>query len=161
MAQEHLERFLGDIAPAFRAGDPDVATKEAESRNVAVLQEVYKALAGGDFEAALATLHDDVELEITGPADMPFRGRWKGRAEVGEALRRNFAMIEDQEPVIRSIEAQGDQVDVVFHEHGRVRETGAPYAVLCAQSFTIRDGKILGVEQYVEDLTPPGPILDA
>ncbi|WP_165248184.1 nuclear transport factor 2 family protein [Paludisphaera soli] len=154
MAQNHLDQFVGDIDPAFRAGKADATREEAASRNVALLREVFGAVARGDFDAAARAMHDEVELEIAGPAALPFLGRWRGRAEVAEAMRRNFGMLEDQAPEIRSIEAKEDRVDVVFHERGRFRDTGAAYAVLCAQHFTIGDGKIRRVDQFVEDLDP-------
>jgi ketosteroid isomerase-like protein len=119
-----------------------------------MLQQVYGDLARGDWDSALLAFHDEVELAIAGPADLPFLGRWSGRDEVAAAMRRNFGLLEDQVPEIRSIEAEDDRVDVVFHERGRFRETGAAYAVLCAQHFTIDDGKIRRVDQFVEDLDP-------
>ncbi len=154
MAQNHIDRFVGEIDPVFRAGKGEAASEEAAARNVAMLQEVFGAVARGDFDAAARAMHDEVELEIGGPAAVPFLGRWRGRPEVAEAMRRNFGMLEDQAPEIRSIEATGDRVDVVFHERGRFRESGAAYAVICAQHFTIGDGKIRRVEQFVEDLDP-------
>jgi len=155
MTQDNMDRFAGEVGPG-RCESPGLRAdpEGAEARNLAVLQEVYQALGRGDFEAALAPFHDDVTLEIGGTAAMPFFGRWKGLAQVAEAIRRNFGMLLDQAPEIHSIEASGDRVKVIFHERGRLRETGVPYAVLCSQDFSLADGKIRRVDQYVEDLVP-------
>ena len=151
MASTPLEQFIDSIDPAFRAGDVLVHTKAAEARNVEVLREGMRALATGDFEGAVALLfHDDIDLEITGPPAVPFLGRWRGRTEAGEAIRRNFAMLEGQEPEIRSIIAQGDTVVIVAHERGRMRETGSPYASHFVQVATFRGGKIVRFHEIVD-----------
>src|SRR4051812_11547836 len=107
MALNPLERFIDEIDLAFREGDAQVDGKLAEARNVGLLREQYLALARGDFDAAIDLFHDDVEFEISGPPAVPFLGRWRGRPAVGEAMRRNFAMVEDQEPEVHAIIAQG------------------------------------------------------
>jgi ketosteroid isomerase-like protein len=51
---------------------------------------------------------------------------------------------------VRSVTAQGDTVVVFGHERGRVRETGAPYAVLWVQLFQFREGRIGRVVEVVD-----------
>jgi ketosteroid isomerase-like protein len=128
-----------------------VDTKPTEAQNVGLLRECYLALSWGDIEGAVALLlHDDIDLEITGPPAVPFLGRWRGRKEVGEAMRRNFGMLDEQEPEIHSIIAQGDTVVIVAHERGRMRATGIPYASHWVLVCTFRDGKIVRFHEIVD-----------
>jgi hypothetical protein len=50
--------------------------------------------------------------------------------------------IENQEPEIRSVVAQGDVVVIVAHEHGRLRDSRRPYTLHWVQMFTFRDGRV-------------------
>jgi uncharacterized protein len=150
MTSKPLERFIDGIDQAFREGDAQVDGKLAEAQNVSLLREQYLALARGDFDAAVDLFHDDVDFEITGPPAVPFLGRWRGRPEVGEAMRRNFAMVEGQEPEVHAIIAQGDTVVVVAHERGRIRATGSPYSLHWVHVCTFRDGKVVRFREIVD-----------
>jgi ketosteroid isomerase-like protein len=150
MAMEPLGRFIDGIDHAFREGDAQVDGKHAEALNVRLLREQYLAMARGDFDAAMGLFHDDVDFEITGPPAVPFLGRWRGRSEVGEAMRRNFAMVEDQEPEIRSLIAQGDIVVVVAHERGRLRASGSPYSLHWVHVCTFHGGKVVRFHEIID-----------
>jgi ketosteroid isomerase-like protein len=69
---------------------------------------------------------------------------------VGQAVARNFATVEGQEPEVRSVTAQGDTVAVVAHERGRVRATGSAYALHWVQLVQFRDGRIGRVLEVID-----------
>jgi ketosteroid isomerase-like protein len=148
-----LKRFsdssIGSKRPSIE-DDADAGGKLAEARNVGLLREQYRAIARGDLDAAADLFHDDVEFEITGPPAIPVLGLWRGRADVMDAVRRNFGMLDSQAPEVRSVVAQGDVVAVVAHERGRIRTTGAPYALHWVQIVTFRDGKVARVHEIVD-----------
>lgn len=136
-----ITHFLDAVDRAFRDGDPEHAAKWAERDNVRLLQEQYRAIGQGDMAAFAGLLAEDVEFEVLGPAEVPFRGRWQGRQAVAEAVWRNFAMLEDQRLEVCSVGAQGDTVVVVLRERGRVRATGRDYAGAVTQRRqTARNG---------------------
>ena len=145
-----MTTFPDQIEPAFRRGDPEVDRKGPEGENVRLLRETYEAIVRADLASALGRLHDEIDFEITGPPGTPFLGRWRGRDEVGEALARNFGMVQDQEPEIRSLTAQGDTVVVVAHERGRIAATGLPYALHWVQLFEFRDGRIARIHEVID-----------
>jgi uncharacterized protein len=150
MSQFAVTDFLDRLAHAFREGDPHVDHKHAEAENVRLLREQYQAIARGDFDAAFALLADDVDFEVVGPPDGPFLGRWRGRAQVEEAVRTNFARVEDQHPEVQSLVAQGDTVVLIARERGRYRDSGRPYDVHWVQQFTFRDGRIVRVREIYQ-----------
>jgi uncharacterized protein len=142
--------FIDDLRRAFEEGDPGASAKHVERTNVDVLREQYRAIARGDFAAAVGLFADDVELEILGPQGHPFVGRWNGRDQVAEAMRRNFSMVADQRPEIRTLAAQGDTLVLLFRERGCFVPTGREYDVHCVQWFTIRDGKVRRVCELID-----------
>lgn len=152
-----VNQFLADLQPAFAAGDVNATAKHAETANVAVVTKMYHAVIHGDMAGFLDGLAEDVELENIGPAAVPFVGRWKGRAELAEAIPRNFSQIEDQRPEILSVIAQGDMVAVVAREQGRYKPTGRTYETHWVQLFTIADGKVTKMRQVFDS----GPFLEA
>jgi ketosteroid isomerase-like protein len=147
---EAIARFVDGLRPAFEAGDPAAAAKAAEAECVRLVEDLYRAIAGGDFAAFLDTLADDVEFENVGPAAVPFVGRWRGREEVAEAIARNFGYVEDQRPEVLSLVAQGDCVVVVARERGRYRPTGRDYDAHWVQHFTWRDGRLTRFLQVLD-----------
>jgi len=150
MTIEALQRFVDGIETAFREDDADVEGKHAEMRNVGILREQYRAIARGDLDAAADLFHDDVDFEITGPPSIPCVGRWRGKAEVKDAIRRNFGMLDSQAPEIQSVVAQGDVVVIIAHERGRIRTSGVTYALHWVQVVTLRGGRIARVHEIVD-----------
>jgi hypothetical protein len=88
MHQESVRRFNGGLKGAFREGDSLVDAKAAEADNVRRIQDQFRVVARSDFDAVLELPHDEVEVEISGPPEVPFVGRSRGRDEVAAAIRR-------------------------------------------------------------------------
>jgi uncharacterized protein len=145
--------FLDNLVSAFREGDPLADAKTAEAENVHRVRVIYEAIARGDYDAFADCLHADAEMEIFGPKINAFVGRSQGREQVRETVRRNFSQVEDQQPEILTVVAQGDTVVVVGRETGRYRPTGQRYDMHWVQLFTLRDGRIARFRQ-VTDTSP-------
>ena len=152
-----VSQFIERLDHAFHEGDPRATEKTAENDNVKSLQEQYRALVRGDVASFAASLTDDVELDIIGGPDLPFAGRWKGRGEVLKAVARNFSLLEDQQPEVESVVAQGDTVVVFARERGRFRSTGREYDIRWAQWFVFRDGLLFRMRELAEE----GPMVAA
>ena len=142
-----IAAFVDAIHPAFLDGDPAAHAKEAEADHVRRARELYGAIARGDFAAFGEAFAEHAQLDIAGPPEIPFAGRWEGRERVLEAVRHNFSLLDDQRPVVESVVAQGDTVVVVFDEEGRVRATGRGYRVRVVQMLTFQGGKLAKVRQ--------------
>src|SRR5262249_31121765 len=119
MSPDALAEFTERLYLAFLEGDPEIPNKRTEEANGRHLQEQYRSLARGDYASVVKRMTEDVDLEIIGPAGMPFVGHWQGRDGVAEALKQNFAQVDDQHPEILSVIAQGDTVVVFARERGR------------------------------------------
>jgi uncharacterized protein len=146
--------FVRQLQSAFEQGDPLAKTKLEEQTNVRVLQEQFKAILAGDFAALGGTLAEDAELEILGPPGVPFLGRWQGRQQLRDTIARNFGMVQDQQPEILTVVAQGDTVVVTGRERGRFRPSGRPYDVHWVQFHTYRGGKTTRIREWIVDTEP-------
>jgi ketosteroid isomerase-like protein len=143
--QTSVARFIDRLHDAFQEGDEAADGKVTEAGNVRRLQEQYRAIARGDFAPVIASMAQDIELELHGPADLPINGSWRGLAEVTAALQRNFASLAEQQAEILSVVAQGDTVVLFAEERGKVRASDTPYHLRWVQLFTFRDDKIVRV----------------
>jgi len=123
----------------------------AGSDHQTLLHEVYAAVIQGNFDALADAVTDDVELNICGFE--PLHGNWRGRKDVIEATRNNFAMVANQQPVIESIISQGDCVGVLLRESGVFKSTGQRYSIRAVQWFIFLDGKIKRIDQIVANAT--------
>jgi ketosteroid isomerase-like protein len=150
MAQVDDRSFLSALRPAFEAGDACLESKAVEGANVACVEQVLRALADQDYTAVGALMADDVEFEIIGSAPLPMAGRTRGRDSVLEALRANFALVEQQRPQIEAVVAQGDSVVIVAREEGRFKPTGRAYALNWVQLYTVVDGRITRMRELFD-----------
>jgi hypothetical protein len=151
MSDNAMVAFINRLPEAFHEGDEKATAKRVETDNVRLLQSVYQAISRGDIQAFMDMLAEDIDLEILGPLTVPFLGSWRGRQQVTEAVRTNFAMVQEQQPELQSVVAQGDTVVAVGRERGRYSETGLEYDVQWVQFHTFRGGMLSRIRQLVAD----------
>ena len=152
MSSEAFPEFVQSLGPAFRSDDPQSNTRMMERDHMTALERIYQALSEGRYEAIGPELTEDVELEIIGPAVVPFIGRWKGIAPVLQAIQKNFTHVRNQRPEIVSLTAQGDSIVVVAREQGESVKTGNAYDIHWVQIFTFRDGKLCRIHEVADGL---------
>ena len=154
MNQPIVHQFIDRLGHAFAEDDDNAAAKVVESTNIGRMQEQYRAIAHGDFAAFLDTLADDISMEFV--VRRMCRSPAAGEAATRRArpCENNFAQVEDQQPEIQSVVAEGDIVVVVAYERGRHRQSGRPYQVHWVQIFTFRDGKVARFRQICDSAVP-------
>jgi uncharacterized protein len=148
MSEDVVTRFIDSLLSAFD-GDETVADKAVESENVRRLQEFYRALARGDLAAAVSVMAPDVELEIRAPSELGFVCSGRGAAQILAAMKENFAKVEDQQPELVAVVAQGNEVVVIARETGRHRASGKAYDLRWAHHYQFRDGQIARLLELV------------
>jgi ketosteroid isomerase-like protein len=126
----------------FAKGDPEADGKSLEKRNVAAVKAMVEAVARDDYDALAKVVADSVRLKILAPPDVPFIRDAEGAPAFLAAVRRNFEMLEDQNPVILSVVAQGEAVVCILREQGRYVEDGRRYDMHAVQEFVFREGKL-------------------
>lgn len=147
MSEPKFNSYVDSIVGLFRSGDSRANEKLEEAANVWLIQNLVTAIGHDDLTAAGDMLSEDVRFEILGADEFPFVRSAKGRAQMLEAIRWNFGLLQDQRPNVEAVIAQGDTVIVMLKEEGKVRATGKGYTVKGIQRFIIRENKVELVEE--------------
>ncbi len=108
---------------------------------------MFDAFNRGDFEAAFADVHEDVDWGE--PPDMPDTG---GAYHGHEGLARGFSRFLGAWEALRvdliEVIEHGERVVVLTHWHGRSKGTGIEVDQKVAQVYELRDGKVAKVRQF-------------
>jgi dihydropteroate synthase len=105
--------------------------------NVELIRRHYDATARGDWDAALAVMHPDIEWDQTRSFD---GGIARGREEVIAITSRWMGTFESYSIDVLESRAAGDKVFVYSREHGRGKGSGAAVERDLFQVWTVRDG---------------------
>jgi uncharacterized protein len=150
MSQFTDQQFISTVQAAFHEGDDNVANKLEEAANVRRVEEVFRLIARKDFKALDGILADEVTLEIVGSPDTPMAGLTQGRQQVIETLENNFDQVEEQQPEIQSVVAQGNTVVVIGRDRGRFRPTGRTYDLHWMHQYTFEGDKIIRMRELFD-----------
>ena len=113
-------------------------------RAITILREGYDAFNRGDFDAATAFLHPEVEWERAGDVGPSLRGRDAVREWMEpEAFTR-------QQNEIREITVHGDKVLVYADFHGVGAGSGIELTQSGYQLWTIGDGLAVKVQIFFD-----------
>ena len=142
----HIEAAAAMYHPdAVKRGD-----SMNEQANTRLIQQAYQRIRGGDIPSFLTLLAADVQWKVPSMANVPFAGTWQGRQHVG-AFFRNVAETQERvEFVPEHFIAQDDKVVVLGHFVMRVKATGKESRSEWAQVWTVKDGVITHMQEYVD-----------
>ena len=116
-------------------------------KNIQTVKDFFAAI-GGDREALLALVAEDIEWIIPGE-DWPLAGTYRGHAGLADLLETASSSIETStEP--REFVAQGDRVLVVGFARGRIKATNKTFEDDWIFAITVRDGKLTNIREYVD-----------
>jgi uncharacterized protein len=119
--------------------------------NKTVLERYVAALQAADADALRSFFAQDASWTLQA-GDLPISGTWRGRDRIMDGF---FATaMTNYEPDSVEIEvtamiAEGDRVVLQWTSRARTRD-GRPYENGCLGIFTVRDGKIQAVREYMD-----------
>jgi uncharacterized protein len=116
--------------------------------NVQIVKDAYAAFGRGDIQGLLALFAEDIEWII--PGEWPLAGTYRGRAGVAGMFQKVSEMLEISFLDTREFVAQRDQVLVVCFSGGRVKDTNRTYEHHEVLAFTVRNGKVTNVREYID-----------
>ncbi len=151
MSQPQFPFAPESLVEEFRKRDPFAGTKTDEQRNIETVQRLLTALSGGDLEGFAQEIDPEMELDIHCPDFFPWIRHAKGTEEVLAAVRQNFGVLAEQVPVVTSVVAQGDTVDIHAEETGLIHTTGTRYRISGLLQYKLRDGKVVHVREIISD----------
>jgi ketosteroid isomerase-like protein len=115
--------------------------------NLDVVRGVYTAFERSDLAGVLAMLEAEVEVYQSG--EVPWGGRYRGHAQVQEFFMKLAAAVESRVSTERFMEA-GDQIVQIGRTRGQARATGRTFDVPEVHIWTVRHGKVVRFEAYVD-----------
>jgi ketosteroid isomerase-like protein len=116
--------------------------------NVAVVRSAYNAFSSGNVQTIFDLLHP--EIEIYQSEGVPCGGKYKGHQEIGNFFEKLTETIESRVEPDQFIDDEAGHVVAVGHTRGRVRATGREFDVPAVHVWTIREGKAVKVEAYID-----------
>ena len=122
----------------------------SEQQNLDVVRRGYEAFGRGDIEGLLSLLADDVTWVTPGPSDLPTAGERRGRNQVGEFFRTINELVEFDAFDPQTFLAQGDRVVVLGTDAITVKASGEPLQESWAHAFSLKDGKIVAFQEYLD-----------
>jgi ketosteroid isomerase-like protein len=112
-----------------------------------LIRQLFDDFNRGDFEAALAKIHHDVDWGH--PPDMPdVSEAWRDRDQMSAGIARFMGAWEHLTVSLEVLDDAGDRVVVDTRWAGRSRGTGIEVDQSFAQIYELRDGKIARVRQF-------------
>lgn len=139
------------VAGVFAVTAPPAQAADAVAdKNVEIVKRLYAAFGRGDVEAAVALMDDKVEWIAPGPSTIPWAGNFQGK----DGVRRFFTIAVDllavQEHRTDGFIAQKDKVVSIGFEDHKVKASGKGYRSTWVHVYTIRKGKIVRMEEFVD-----------
>jgi uncharacterized protein len=103
------------------------------------------------MQGLLALFAEDIEWIVPGEG-WPLSGTYRGHAGVADFFRKDLEMAEYSIVEPREFVAQGDRVLVVGFSSGRVKTTNKTFENNWVIAFTVRNGKVTNVREYIDTL---------
>ncbi len=126
-------------------------TKKSKMTNLQIVEQMYEGFAAGDMEAILKDVSDTIVWTHPGnPDQIPFAGKFEGKAGVSRFFEIAFEQIDVLEQNIKSLIDGDDKVIVLGYEHMRVKNTGREYKSNWIHMYTLAEGKIVGFEEFID-----------
>ena len=117
-------------------------------KNIQTVKDFFAAIGGGDREALLALVAEDIEWIIPGE-DWPLAGTRRGHAGLADLLETASKTMETStEP--REYVAQADRVLVVGFARGTIKATNKTFEDNWIFAITVRDGKLTSIREYID-----------
>lgn len=115
--------------------------------NLAIIQQVYAAFESADLDTVLALV--DPDCTITQDPALPWGGEHHG-TDGAATFAITLAGTISSTVTVNGLFEAGDRVIQYGHTHGTVIATGAAFDVPEVHVWTLRDGKIIAAEFYIE-----------
>jgi dihydropteroate synthase len=110
-------------------------------RNVEIVRSLQNAFARGDYDAAIAAIHEDVVYEF----DI---GTFRGHDGIRRVYGSWLAAWEDHRAQTERLIGAGDRVVSFLRNRGRNRASGVELDERIALVYTLRDGMIVHMKNY-------------
>ena len=122
----------------------------SEQENVAIVQRGYEAFGRGDIDALIETMDANIEWTSPGPSDLATAGQRVGHQQIRQFFATINELYEFQRFEPQTFVADGDKVVVLGEDTLTVKATGKTVTESWAHVFTIKNGKIVRFQEYID-----------
>ena len=120
-------------------------------QNIGIVRRGYEAFGRGDLDELLSLFDDNIQWTSPGPAGLlPTAGTRQGREQVAGFFKAVNETFEIQRFEPQTFLADGDRVIVLGDDTARVKATGKVLIERWAHAFTLKNGKIVAFEEYMD-----------
>ncbi len=141
-------------ACAAEPADTETTTdqeSEVTMTNAQVIDKIYESFGKGDVDGVVSVMADDVVWFHPGSKDdFPLAGEFNGTDGVREFFTIAGTNLDVLDQEVFSTVSEGDQVLVRGREHMRVKATGGEYDTPWIHAYTLKDGKVVRFEEYID-----------
>jgi ketosteroid isomerase-like protein len=109
-----------------------------------------EAFSRGDWAAAAAPLHDDIEWDTTTMGLWPEAAVLRGKDAVLQFFARFLGTWDDYRAEFEEFIDAGDHVVALIHDGGSGKASGAEVERRFAQLWTVLDGKVVRFRAYAD-----------
>jgi ketosteroid isomerase-like protein len=139
------ERKSYNLRPDFT-----METNMSEQQNLDIVRRGYEAFGRGDLDTLLGLMDENVEWRTPGPPELPTAGMRRGREQVDAFFATLNELVEVQRFEPQRFIADGDRVVVLGEDSAKVNATGKVLDESWVHVFTIRDGRIVAFQEYLD-----------
>jgi|SoiMetStandDraft_5_1073268.scaffolds.fasta_scaffold56171_2 ketosteroid isomerase-like protein len=118
--------------------------------DVRAIRGLYEAFGRKDLPAMLAVLHPEVEFYQS--TLLPWGGIYRGQEEAKRFFTTLVGYVDSRIDLDEIIDA-GEHIVAVGHSRGRVKANDHAFEVAIAHVWTMRQGKALRFENYLDTPT--------
>ena len=120
------------------------------SDNAEIIRAGYTDFLNGNIPGVLERFADDATISIAGAPEVPYAGTYRSRDEVAGFFQKLDASVTINCFEPREYFENGDRVVALGHYEGSVRQNGHPFGGDWAMAWTVRDGKIVDMQELTD-----------
>ncbi|MGH2565607.1 MAG: nuclear transport factor 2 family protein [Ginsengibacter sp.] len=121
--------------------------------NQSIIENMYKDYSAGNMSAVLFCFDKNVIWERPGAPFIPFSGIFKGVDEVMKMFAIQATTLTIKKFTPEKFCTNEDTIVALGHDEADAVPTGKSYATKWAHVFTLKDGKIIHVQVYLDTKT--------
>jgi ketosteroid isomerase-like protein len=119
-------------------------------QNKALVRQAYDSFKASRIDKLLSLMSNDISWTLPEVPGVPFGGKKTSLAAVGEFFVLVNNLQENLRFDVNELVAEGDRVVALGNYSLRVRHTKREFQSDFAHVFTIRDGKIVAFNEYMD-----------
>ena len=118
--------------------------------NIKIVEAFFAAIGQADEQGLAALCTEDIAWII--PGEWALAGTHRGHAGLMAFLRTASETVETSTSPHREFVAEGDRVIFLGTATGRIKATGRTFDDHFVFSFTLRNGKVAAIREYIDTL---------